>query len=160
METRVSVMPTESPVAPGLVHDQQHPGDGHGDRHRESRRDVFAEHERGEQHDDDRFEGPHQDRHAGGDRRQPDQAQRVGDARVEDAEGGEPAHGRRPGERLTANKGDDEQEDAAGDQLHGEKGEGRDVVDDLFGDDGAGAPACGGGDQGRDRAPRHGRAIR
>ena len=70
---------------------------------------------------------------------------------VEDAEGGEPAHGRRPGERLTADQGDDEQEDAAGDQLHREKGQGCDVVDDLLGHDGADAPAGGRGDQGRDR---------
>ena len=66
-------------------------------------------------------------------------------------EGGEPAERRRPGERLTADQGDDEQQDAAGGQLHREQGEGCDVVDDLLGDDGAGAPAGGRGDQGCDR---------
>ena len=112
---------------------------------------MLAEHKRGEQHDGDRLEGPQQDRHAGGDRGQPDQAERVRDPGVEDAERGEPAHRRCPGERLAADQGDDEQEDAAGGQLHRKQGEGCDVVDDLLGRDGAGPPAGRCGDQGGDR---------
>ena len=57
-------------------------------------------------------------------------------------------------------EGDDEKEGAADGQLHRQKGQGCDVVDDLLGDDGADAPAAGRGDQGGDRGARRAGATR
>ena len=79
-----------------LVDDEHDPGDGHRDGASEGWRDAFVQHQGRQQQDGDRFEGPEQDRQAGGDGGQADEAQGVGDAWVEDAERCEPAHRRRP----------------------------------------------------------------
>jgi hypothetical protein len=69
------------------------------------------------------------------------------EARVEHAQCREPAHRGGPGDRVSPQPGEQEQQCAAGGQLPREQGEGRDVVDDLLGGDGAESPAGGSGGQ-------------
>ena len=66
-------MPDASPAAPGWYTTRSTPTSGDPEGYAEDTRDAFPEDEDRQQHDQDRFSRPQQDRQAGGDGGQADQ---------------------------------------------------------------------------------------
>jgi len=108
-------------------------------------RDALPQEDGGERHDEQRFERPQHDRQAGGDGRQSQQTQGIGESGVEEPE---PAEARRRAGHGCAMPDEKQgQDDQTRCELDGEERERRKLPKGGLADDGADSPAGGGEDQ-------------
>jgi hypothetical protein len=140
----------------GLVNDERHTDRGKERQADKRERNAFRQEQASQDEDEQGLERPQEDREARRDVGQPGEAERVCDARVQDAKPSQVL--RTAAQRLTRCPHQDDQDDQAGRNLDGQEGERRNLLDGALADHCPDAPRGGGqreqeGFPPRDRPP-------
>src|SRR5438309_7189077 len=131
----------------GLVDHEEHPADSDQRQDHQSRRDTFTQEPGGEDQDQERLEGPEHHRQAGGDGRQAEQAQGVGETWIQDPQAPEDRRSGGVAKWLAPCAHEDREQQQTRAELYRQEAEGRDLSDGPLADDGSETPADGGEDQ-------------